>query len=189
MFVRSASNSRVDWIDTPAPAVPRLCRRPHARLSHALRLDLNEQRYVWRSRSCFRVVGSALSRSQVRLAHQKNAGFCKRLPYHRKGATETRRRKTPAICKKFVSVEIVLRLHVPQSPEMCAGIWARPECQNVIHIRDLFRGGEGGIRTPDTVTRMPHFECGAFNHSATSPWPQRRKHPCRSAGMYPTRDG
>jgi hypothetical protein len=31
-------------------------------------------------------------------------------------------------------------------------------------------GGEGGIRTPDTVTRMPHFECGAFNHSATSPW-------------------
>jgi hypothetical protein len=35
------------------------------------------------------------------------------------------------------------------------------------------RGGEGGIRTPDTVTRMPHFECGAFNHSATSPWPQK----------------
>jgi hypothetical protein len=33
--------------------------------------------------------------------------------------------------------------------------------------------GEGGIRTPDTVTRMPHFECGAFNHSATSPWPQQ----------------
>jgi hypothetical protein len=33
----------------------------------------------------------------------------------------------------------------------------------------LFVGGEGGIRTPDTVTRMPHFECGAFNRSATSP--------------------
>jgi hypothetical protein len=32
-------------------------------------------------------------------------------------------------------------------------------------------GGEGGIRTPDTVTRMPHFECGAFNRSATSPHP------------------
>src|ERR1043166_4372521 len=30
-------------------------------------------------------------------------------------------------------------------------------------------GGEGAIPTPDTVTRMPHFECGAFNHSATSP--------------------
>ena len=34
-------------------------------------------------------------------------------------------------------------------------------------------GGEGGIRTPDTVARMPHFECGAFNHSATSPSPRR----------------
>src|SRR5436189_2601171 len=36
------------------------------------------------------------------------------------------------------------------------------------HRRTRF-GGEGGIRTPDTVARMPHFECGAFNHSATSP--------------------
>jgi hypothetical protein len=24
-------------------------------------------------------------------------------------------------------------------------------------------GGEGGIRTHDTVSRMPHFECGAFD--------------------------
>src|ERR1700752_3357247 len=35
--------------------------------------------------------------------------------------------------------------------------------------RKLSCGGEGGIRTPDTVARTPHFECGAFNHSATSP--------------------
>lgn len=33
-------------------------------------------------------------------------------------------------------------------------------------------GGEGGIRTPDTLASMPHFECGAFNHSATSPEPK-----------------
>jgi hypothetical protein len=33
-------------------------------------------------------------------------------------------------------------------------------------------GGEGGIRTPDTLASMPHFECGAFNHSATSPTTQ-----------------
>ncbi len=32
------------------------------------------------------------------------------------------------------------------------------------------RGGEGGIRTPGTVTRTPHFECGPFNHSGTSPF-------------------
>jgi hypothetical protein len=36
-------------------------------------------------------------------------------------------------------------------------------------FRMLKFGGEGGIRTPDTVARMPHFECGAFNRSATSP--------------------
>src|SRR5436305_5902829 len=30
-------------------------------------------------------------------------------------------------------------------------------------------GGQGGIRTPDTLASMPHFECGAFNRSATCP--------------------
>lgn len=30
--------------------------------------------------------------------------------------------------------------------------------------------GEGGIRTPATVTRRPHFECGSFSHSDTSPF-------------------
>ena len=34
-------------------------------------------------------------------------------------------------------------------------------------LKDRWR--EGGDLTPDTVARMPHFECGAFNHSATSP--------------------
>ena len=32
-----------------------------------------------------------------------------------------------------------------------------------------YRGGEGGIRTPDRLAPMPHFECGTINHSATSP--------------------
>jgi len=31
------------------------------------------------------------------------------------------------------------------------------------------RGGEGGIRTLDTVARISVFETDAFNHSATSP--------------------
>ncbi len=30
-------------------------------------------------------------------------------------------------------------------------------------------GGEGGVRTHDTVARMPVFKTGAFDHSATSP--------------------
>ena len=44
-------------------------------------------------------------------------------------------------------------------------------------------GGEGGIRTPDTVARMPHFECGAFNHSATSPEPET-KQPVQNGAIY-----
>ena len=30
-------------------------------------------------------------------------------------------------------------------------------------------GGEGGIRTPDTLSSMPVFKTGAINRSATSP--------------------
>ena len=30
-------------------------------------------------------------------------------------------------------------------------------------------GGEGGIRTPDTVSGMPVFKTGVFNRSTTSP--------------------
>jgi hypothetical protein len=30
-------------------------------------------------------------------------------------------------------------------------------------------GGEGGIRTPETLTRLLVFKTSAFNHSATSP--------------------
>jgi hypothetical protein len=56
--------------------------------------------------------------------------------------------------------------------------------------KSMIRGGEGGIRTPDTVARMPHFECGAIDHSATSPWPGRRgKAPVGRAGVYPRRRG
>ena len=33
-----------------------------------------------------------------------------------------------------------------------------------------FRGGQGGIRTRDTVSRIHTFQACAFNHSATSPW-------------------
>jgi hypothetical protein len=29
--------------------------------------------------------------------------------------------------------------------------------------------GEGGIRTPETVSRLQHFQCCSFSHSDTSP--------------------
>jgi hypothetical protein len=46
--------------------------------------------------------------------------------------------------------------------------------QNSIQVLVLQReksghGGEGGIRTLDTLARIPVFETGLFNHSSTSP--------------------
>src|SRR5882757_5458564 len=44
------------------------------------------------------------------------------------------------------------------------------ECDNLNLLEFLGAyGGEGGIRTPDRLAPMPHFECGAIDHSATSP--------------------
>ena len=36
-------------------------------------------------------------------------------------------------------------------------------------LHPLFCCGERGIRTPGTVARSPHFECGPFDHSGISP--------------------
>jgi hypothetical protein len=36
-------------------------------------------------------------------------------------------------------------------------------------------GGWGGIRTLETLTRLPVFKTGAFNHSATHPWAKELK--------------
>jgi hypothetical protein len=33
----------------------------------------------------------------------------------------------------------------------------------------LYPGGRGGIRTHETVARLPVFKTGALNHSATLP--------------------
>jgi hypothetical protein len=38
-----------------------------------------------------------------------------------------------------------------------------------LSLRFRLDGGEGGIRTPDTLSGMPVFKTGAINHSATSP--------------------
>ena len=42
-----------------------------------------------------------------------------------------------------------------------------------IHHEILYFGGERGIRTPGTVARTPHFECGPIDHSGISPFPDR----------------
>src|SRR3954463_11361992 len=47
--------------------------------------------------------------------------------------------------------------------------WGRLAGCGFYFIKSIGNGGEGGIRTPDALAGMPHFECGAFNRSATSP--------------------
>ncbi len=46
-------------------------------------------------------------------------------------------------------------------------------CHATLELREKVcsekNGGEGGIRTPDTLSGMPVFKTGAINHSATSP--------------------
>src|SRR5690606_37346173 len=61
-------------------------------------------------------------------------------------------------------------------PNARAGAEARPSCRRESRVI----GGEGGIRTHVTVARKPHFECGAFDLSATSPRKVRRRLDARS---------
>ena len=44
-------------------------------------------------------------------------------------------------------------------------------------------GGERGIRTPGTVARTPHFECGPIDHSGISPIPRPGNRDFRSANI------
>src|SRR5579864_8681607 len=82
-----------------------------------------------------------------------------------KSATETFREK----CAEAPSLS-VMRL---RSETRIGAISAGKRVFQPNHIGgsnpDGLAGGQGGIRTHDTVTRMPHFECGAFNRSATCP--------------------
>ena len=59
--------------------------------------------------------------------------------------------------------------------------WLHPRKKKILQVLDLagfgvwlspygaFPGGERGIRTPGTVARTPHFECGPIDHSGISP--------------------
>src|SRR5262245_11004775 len=68
------------------------------------------------------------------------------------------------------------------------------DCERWRRTANKLCGGEGGIRTPDTVARMPHFECGAIDHSATSPslenkaffWRLNPEHNGSATNLLPT---
>jgi hypothetical protein len=46
---------------------------------------------------------------------------------------------------------------------------AADSCASLPDHRHRWNGGEGGIRTPGTLSGTPVFKTGAINHSATSP--------------------
>ena len=48
-------------------------------------------------------------------------------------------------------------------------------------LQTAYFGGKRGIRTPGTVTRTPHFECGPFDHSGIFPLFRRRTSVCLRA--------
>ena len=73
----------------------------------------------------------------------------------------------------------------PPSLKLRRAAFAPLACQP--KLRGAKAGGEGGIRTPDTVARMPHFECGAFNRSATSPEPEKSLKKPDLDGCYVTK--
>jgi hypothetical protein len=76
-----------------------------------------------------------------------------------------------------ISERITLAFQTLSRPEEIRG--STIENKN-LHYISRGHGGEGGIRTPDRLAPMPHFECGAFNHSATSPR-------CAKSGAEPPR--
>ena len=66
-------------------------------------------------------------------------------------------------------------------PNSC---WAGPERNPKVYGAKPDNGGERGIRTLDTVSRIHAFQACALNHSATSPQPVRitRSPSCRRRG-------
>ena len=55
----------------------------------------------------------------------------------------------------------------------------------VLLFYSLYFCGERGIRTPGTVARTPHFECGPIDHSGTSPFRSREEDLPRSPDPKP----
>ena len=110
----------------------------------------------------------------MRLARSARSRFAgQRLPYHQNARTR-RARGDRGKCRTNASLRENCHCSIGAKSRNWRKNLQSRKVKNTRHVRYSVRGGEGGIRTPDTVTRMPHFECGAFNHSATSPSAPRK---------------
>ena len=83
----------------------------------------------------------------------------------------TARRRGP--CKETFRKKLINQPFCFSCLRLYAGLCHRHKKQKVSITRHLLASfalcGEGGIRTPGTVARSPHFECGPIDHSGTSP--------------------
>ena len=61
------------------------------------------------------------------------------------------------------------RLFPKRAPDTKTTVEALVSPNHILLLDQLVVGGAGGIRTHDGLSTTPHFECGTFNHSATSP--------------------
>jgi hypothetical protein len=60
---------------------------------------------------------------------------------------------------------------MPSKTILMGGPWVKAPIYKFLRVLSYFAfgGGQGGIRTLDTLAGMPPFQGGAFNHSATCP--------------------
>src|SRR5271166_4563203 len=90
-----------------------------------------------------------------------------RRPYHRKSASRLEDPKRQRMAEKS-SLRDEAKMHPPQASEKRREFDV-PEVSFVVNIKCLLRGGGGGIRTRDTVSRIHTFQACAFDRSATPP--------------------
>jgi hypothetical protein len=106
-----------------------------------------------RSRKAINAIAQANVRVRCSGGHRDSSASCQRVALGGHAATSA------------TGAHGMRRLENPSR-----GLSRRSATQNwKTGIFSVGAGGEGGIRTPDTLASMPHFECGAFNRSATSP--------------------
>ena len=75
-----------------------------------------------------------------------------------------------ALRKKLIN-QLILFSRRALCKQVCNDPTKKQKVSNPRHLFALFvLCGEGGIRTPGTVARTPHFECGPIDHSGTSPF-------------------
>ena len=87
---------------------------------------------------------------------------------------QTRKAGCTAVWFSFLKARVMVTATQKRLPKCQVGMPVslgkdRASLGRPLFIGDQNYGGEGGIRTPGTVSRTPVFKTGAFNHSATSP--------------------